>query len=93
MVSLCFLVFLFFSGKSANVLRSRCDNGMKVVEFSDPRPEDPTFKFDPPTDTSFGDSPLIRDPFEAIFVRSGPSKSHESEVGVFAEKDIPEPGR
>ena len=88
-----FLICFVFPGKSAHVFRSRCENGIKVVEFSDPKTEDPTFKFDPPTDTSFGDSPLIRDPFEAIFVRSGPSKTHESEEGVFAEKDIPEPER
>ena len=66
---------------------------MKIVEFSEPKPEDPSFKFDPPTDQSFGDSPLIRDPLEAILVRSGPSKISEGGEGVFAEKDVPEPGR
>ena len=55
--------------------------------------QEPIFKFDPPTNESFGDSPLIRDSYEVQLVKVAPSTVNESFDGVFAIKDIPEPAR
>lgn len=78
---------LLKAGQFSNVVRQRCENGIRVVEFS--APEGPTFKFDPPTEESFGDSPLVRDPYEEKMVKL--SQSGDS-TGVFATTDIPQPG-
>jgi hypothetical protein len=44
---------------------------LRVIQFSEP--SGPQLKFDPPSSESFGDLPLIRDPFEEKFIKVGPS--------------------
>lgn len=78
-------------------MRSKCENGLKFVEFSTPKSDVTTaaasatsFKFDPATNESFGFDALVPDPLETILVKVGPSKLLVAGEGVYAEKDIPE---
>ena len=82
-----------FIGQAAKVLKVRCQNGIKEVQLGETDPKDPTFKYDPPTNVSFGNLPLVRDPMEDLLVKTGPSKLYQAGDGVFAARDIPEPGR
>ena len=75
------------------MLKVKCENGIKVVQWGSTDPKDPTFKYDHPTNVSFGNLPLVRDPMEDLLVRTAPSKLSEAGDGVFAARDIPQPGR
>ena len=75
------------------MLKVRCQNGIKEVQLGETDPKDPTFKYDPPNNVSFGNLPLVRDPMEDLLVKTGPSKLSQAGEGVFAARDIPDPGR
>jgi hypothetical protein len=55
------ITILAIAGKFSKVMRSRCENGLKTVEFSDPDPESTAFKFDPANNETFGDMALIQE--------------------------------
>ena len=82
---------LHVSGKFSKVLRSRCENGIKVVEFSDPKQDDPVFRFDPATNETFGSDALVPEPLDSIMVTTGRSELTVAGDGVFAAVDIPDP--
>ena len=49
---------------------------------------DDTYRFDPPSNTSFGEDYLIRDPYESETVRVGNSGAPDSGDGLFATRNI-----
>ena len=49
---------LMIKARPAEIIGEKCENGIKILEFSDPK--GPEFHYDPPTTDSFGDQPNIR---------------------------------
>jgi len=79
---------LMVSGREVDIIGFRCVRGMMILRFSSPK--GPTFHYDPPTKTFFGDQPLVQDPLDKKYIRLAPSvEMAAAGEGAWAKTDIP----
>ena len=88
---------VMIKAKHVEVIGERCnDEGIKIIEFSDPSSLSQEYHFERPTAATFGDQPLVVDPLDEKYIRLGGSNFDTGENsqgteqnGAFANRDIP----
>ena len=68
--------------REVKVIGERCNEGIKVIEFSAPLSSQ-EYHYERPTVNSFGDQPLVADPLDDKYIRLGDSlfKTDENRQG------------
>ena len=76
------------NGQEAEIIGEYCNEfGIKVLKFS--QPHGPIYHYLEPTNTTFGDQPLLRDPLAKKYISVKNSLEFpEAGDGVFASRDI-----
>ena len=74
------------SAQAANITRITCSNNVLKLEFS--QPYGPEFYFNPSTNETIGEMPLVPDPYEAITVKVDASGVPNAGLGLFAVRNI-----
>ena len=75
------------AARECEVVAEKCNEfGVKMLKFSEPHGE--VLFFSPPTNSSFGEGPRIRDPFERKTSKLTTSSIPNSGQGVVAVRDI-----
>ena len=80
---------IMVDAKEALVSGAKCESGLLRLHFSQPV-SGKSFRYDPPSATSFGDQPLVGDPLDNRYVFLFQSLQFPSAgEGLFAREDIP----
>ena len=74
------------SAQAAKITRITCSNNVLKVEFS--QPYGPKFHFNPSTNETIGEMPLVQDPYEKITVKVDTSGVPNAGQGLFAVRNI-----
>ena len=85
---------LMVNGQEAEVIGEHCNEyGIKVLKFS--QPSGPIYHYEPATNITFGDQPLLRDPLakKYLYLKTSNNliadESSEESEGTFATRDVP----
>ena len=77
---------IMINGKHAKIIAERCNDGIKEIKVSVPKPDTPTFKYKRPTRLNYGEQPTVMDPYEKNIVYI--KESAWGDDGLFAKRDI-----
>ena len=80
---------LLVAGRESKVIGVRCNRGIMEVDFAEPR--GPVYHYEPATNETYGDQPMLADPLDMkyIYVRGSGVHHQVADEGAFAKRDIP----
>ncbi len=76
-------------GREADITSWKCtENGIRALEFS--QPKGPKFHYEPPTQNTLGDQPLLRDPLDKKYViLKNSTRFPLAGEATYAARDVP----